>query len=119
MTPAAVHRVDAMPLLASGKVDRAALAAAAAPEERATDAGTEPEGEVEARIAAIWREVLSVERVGRHDDFFALGGHSLLSARIAARLGTEFELEVPVTIVFEHPTVAGLAGVVRPAEPAR
>jgi len=109
MTPSVFVAVDALPLLPSGKVDRAALARLPLP--AAAEDGAEPDGEVESRIAAIWREVLGLERVGRHDDFFGLGGHSLLSARIASRLEREFHRRLPVSIVFEHPTVAGLAGV--------
>ncbi|MDQ3403428.1 MAG: condensation domain-containing protein, partial [Actinomycetota bacterium] len=77
-----------------------------------------PQGAVERTVADIWADVLAVERVGRWDDFFALGGDSLLGMRIAARLGTAFDLSVSPRALFDHPTVGALAAFVeRP--PAR
>jgi len=104
--------METFPMLPSGKVDRAALASTVPAADLVTAGEPELEGELEARIAAIWREVLGLERVGRHDDFFRLGGHSLTSVRIAARLERELERSLPPTILFEHPTVAELAAVV-------
>lgn len=69
----------------------------------------EPENELQQRIAGVWQEFLGIGRVGVLDDFFALGGHSLLSLRIISRLNAELELELPVNVIFEHPTIAELA----------
>jgi amino acid adenylation domain-containing protein len=104
MVPAAVHVVDAVPLLPSGKVDRSALAALAVPApEPAAGTGTE------ATIAGIWREVMGVDAVGPDDDFFEVGGHSLLAVKIATRLRAAFDVDVPLTLLFDHPTVSALA----------
>ena len=107
MIPSAVVRMDALPLNVSGKVDRKALPD---PELRAA-VYEAPANEAEARIAAVWSEVLGIEQVSVTASFFDLGGHSLLATRIAAALG------MPVRSVFEHPTVRALAGVAQ--DPAR
>jgi acyl carrier protein len=68
-----------------------------------------PRTSVEEKLAAIWRDILKLERVGIHDDFFALGGHSLLATQVIARVTDAFEVELPLRSLFETPTVAGLA----------
>ncbi|HEX2187310.1 MAG TPA: condensation domain-containing protein, partial [Longimicrobiaceae bacterium] len=68
-----------------------------------------PEGDVEARIAGVWEAMLEIDRVGVHDDFFALGGHSLYATQIISRVRDHFEVELSLHALFEHPTVAGLA----------
>jgi amino acid adenylation domain-containing protein len=111
MIPAVFVLLDRLPLTPSGKVDRRSLPA---PERgRSVSASfVEPESETERRLAAIWIEVLGVERVGAHDDFFDLGGHSLLGAQVLARLNEAFALELTLRRLFETPTVAGLARIV-------
>ncbi|WP_202638297.1 non-ribosomal peptide synthetase [Bailinhaonella thermotolerans] len=105
MIPAAWVRLDALPLTANGKLDRAAL-----PEPGIARKGYEPPRDaVEARLAAIWEEILGVVPVGRHDDFFALGGHSLLALRLALRVRRDLGRDLPVARVLTAPTVAGLA----------
>jgi acyl carrier protein len=64
---------------------------------------------VERLLAGICTEVLGVERIGAHDDFFSLGAHSLLATRIIARLETALGVELPVRLLFEAPTIAGLS----------
>ena len=68
-----------------------------------------PQGVVEEVIAAHWAEALKIERVGREDNFFALGGHSLLAIQVIARLSERLRVELPFRVLFESPTVAGLA----------
>ncbi|HEU0079728.1 MAG TPA: non-ribosomal peptide synthetase, partial [Longimicrobiaceae bacterium] len=115
MVPSAFVALEAFPLTASGKTDRLALPApgGAAPEQEYVA----PAGELEERVAALFAEVLGAERVGAHDDFFDLGGHSLLATRVAARLQRDLGMEVPVRVVFESPTVAGVAAWIEAARP--
>ncbi|MDB4950210.1 MAG: polyketide synthase [Gemmatimonadetes bacterium] len=74
-----------------------------------------PATETEERIAALWQELLGIDRVGVHDDFFTLGGHSLLATQIVSRMPALFALELPLKTVFEAPTVARYARLVEDA----
>ncbi|HSS48303.1 MAG TPA: amino acid adenylation domain-containing protein, partial [Thermoanaerobaculia bacterium] len=106
MVPTAWMILPALPLSPNGKVDRRALPSP----ERSVPAGeTAPRNPMEERLAAVWREVLGLEALGVHDDFFALGGHSLLAVRAAFRTSEAFGVEVPVSALFQAPTVAALA----------
>jgi aspartate racemase len=113
MHPAAYVCLDALPLNAHGKLDRAALPAAdlAAP---ANEAYTAPRTPVERQIAWIWERTTGVE-AGIHHDFFEIGGNSLLSARVIAAVEREFGVNVDLQAIFDHPTIAGLALVVEDA----
>jgi acyl carrier protein len=105
MVPQAFEWLDALPRLANGKIDRAALPAPRF--ERETGASFVPAGnELEAKLLGIWREVLQLETLGVHDDFFALGGHSLLATRVIARIRDQLQIEVPLINLFEYPTIA-------------
>ncbi|WP_420127865.1 non-ribosomal peptide synthase/polyketide synthase [Longimicrobium sp.] len=108
MLPAAFVRLEALPLTPNGKVDRGALPA---PEGDAFAARRyeAPVGEVEETLAAIWAELLGVERVGRGDNFFELGGHSLLAVRVVSRVRQVLGMEASLAHVFSHPTVQSLA----------
>jgi amino acid adenylation domain-containing protein len=108
LVPASVALLDRLPLTPNGKVDRRALAQRA-PEARPAAAGAPPRTELEGTLAVIWAEILGLERVGRDDTFFDLGGHSLLLARLQAMLLERLGREVPLLALFEHPTVATLA----------
>jgi len=110
MIPTAWMALPMLPLNANGKVDRAALARRAA-EAGALVAGAsdEPRTPEEELLAGIWAELLGRERVGIHDDFFALGGHSLLATRVTARVSRVFGVDLPVSAIFQAPTVAALA----------
>ncbi|TWE07133.1 arthrofactin-type cyclic lipopeptide synthetase C [Pseudomonas sp. AG1028] len=107
MVPSAFVQLESWPLTANGKVDRRALPVPdrEALPERAFEA---PQGELETTLAAIWCELLQVERVGRHDDFFELGGHSMLAVTLIARLRA-LGLEANVRVLFAQPTLAALA----------
>ncbi|HEX7182936.1 MAG TPA: amino acid adenylation domain-containing protein [Thermoanaerobaculia bacterium] len=114
MVPSALVLLESLPLTPSGKVDRGALPAPvfASSGEAIGAAGGGARDPIEELLAAVWAEVLGVERVGVHDDFFALGGHSLLAMRLVAQLRNVLGMEVPVRSLFEHPTVVGLAAVI-------
>jgi amino acid adenylation domain-containing protein len=109
MVPAAYVRLEELPLTPNGKLDRKHLPA---PDGNALALSgyEEPQGEIETTLAAIWREVLEVEKVGRHDDFFALGGHSLLAVAMITRLRESLGLEVELGDIFEQPCLSDFAG---------
>ncbi|SUA46129.1 Linear gramicidin synthase subunit D [Nocardia africana] len=106
MVPAAIIRIDAVPLTANGKIDYRALPVPGAighAEYRA------PQGIVEQTVAAVFAELLGVPAVGADDDFFDLGGNSLVATRALSRIGATLDASVPVRMIFEAPTVAELA----------
>ena len=78
-----------------------------------------PRTPIEAQLAAIWGEVLAAPRVGMHDDFFALGGHSLVATRVVSRVRDAFRVALPLRALFERPTVAGSGQVVESLIPAK
>ncbi|WP_405495650.1 amino acid adenylation domain-containing protein [Nocardia sp. NBC_00511] len=106
MVPAAVSVLDAMPVTPSGKLDRKALPA---PEFVAAAPTRAPETEMEQQVALVFGAVLGAGSPGAEDNFFEIGGNSLLATRLTAALHTEFGVELPVRAIFEAPTVAGLA----------
>ncbi len=114
MIPSQFVWLTAMPLTLNGKIDRRALPAHArlggpAGTERHLSPSERPQTPTEVRLAAIWSEVLRIERPARSDDFFALGGHSLLALQVVARVRDVLHLELPLKTLFEAPTLAGLA----------
>jgi amino acid adenylation domain-containing protein len=114
MVPAAYVALDVMPLTPSGKLDRKALPA---PERTAYAVGEyeAPIGEIETLVAQVWAEVLEIERVGRHDHFFELGGYSLLWISVLARLRQVLDVEISLSEIFIHPVLADFAQVVQHA----
>ncbi|HEU0053517.1 MAG TPA: amino acid adenylation domain-containing protein, partial [Longimicrobium sp.] len=114
MVPAAFVRLERFPLTPSGKVDRLALPAPA-PGDFSDTPYVAPETETEMAVAEAWREVLGIDRVGRDDDFFDLGGHSLLGTRVLSRLRQRLGVPLAVRALFDHPTVAKLAAAVEAA----
>jgi amino acid adenylation domain-containing protein len=112
MVPARFVALDALPLTASGKIDRRSLP------DPGEDTGAEyvaPRTPLEEALAAIWQDLLGVERVGVHDDFFALGGHSLLATQAVIRIRSAIG-DVPLHSLFNAPTVAALAESIVAAE---
>ncbi|HEY2738652.1 MAG TPA: non-ribosomal peptide synthetase, partial [Thermoanaerobaculia bacterium] len=108
MVPAAWVVLDALPLTANGKLDRRALAETA-PEPVRGETAAPPRTAVERELAALWSDVLGIERVGIGESFFDLGGHSLLLPRVQAGLRERMGRDVPLLKLFEHPTVETLA----------
>ncbi|MEU3042501.1 amino acid adenylation domain-containing protein [Streptomyces diastaticus] len=109
MVPSVLVTLDEMPLSANGKIDRRALPV---PSEEMFTAGAPyvaPRTPVEQILADIWCDLLGVGRVGVHDDFFSLGGSSLLMTQVVSRIRAVWAIEVPVRSVYQFPTVAGLA----------
>ncbi|QHW23261.1 non-ribosomal peptide synthetase [Rhizobium leguminosarum bv. viciae 248] len=110
MLPQSFVRLPYLPLTASGKVDRKALAASTP--SISSGPARAPRTEMERRIAAIFCAVLQMQRIGLDDDFFRFGGHSLKATQVVSRIATEIGVAVPLRAVFESATVAGLAEVV-------
>ncbi len=112
MIPSEVVALDTMPLTPNGKIDRKALPASVATEERVI--AMTPESDTERRLAAVWAELLRVSAVGMEENFFDLGGHSLLVARLQQRIAEVFGRRLPMAALYHAPTlrrqVAMLAG---------
>ncbi|MFQ6312882.1 phosphopantetheine-binding protein, partial [Lysobacter capsici] len=108
MLPSAYVHVDQWPLTPNGKLDRAALPAPEG-DAHARQAYEAPEGEVEQALSQLWTELLGVERVGRHDHFFALGGHSLLLVQLSLRMREMFAIELTIDLLMRSPVLKAMA----------
>ena len=108
MVPSLFEFLTAFPLTPNGKVDRKALPAPSASRQASADCIL-PRNAVEQRVAAIWQEVLAVERVGVRDNFFDLGGHSLLVVKVHVKLQQAFDREISIVDMFRLPTIEALA----------
>jgi acyl carrier protein len=107
MVPAAFKIIEQVPLTPNGKLDYRALPS---PEEQKTaETFVPPQTETEKKIAAAWQEILGVEKVSVHENFFDLGGHSFLMTEVVDRMRNVYGLEVPMADAFEHPTIFHLA----------
>ncbi len=109
MAPSDWITLDELPLTPSGKVNRAALPEPGAEQSVESSGFSAPQTLIEELLAAIWQQVLNLERVSRDDNFFWLGGHSLLATRIISRIRDTFHVELPVRSLFESPTIAELS----------
>ena len=112
MVPSHFIELDSIPGTTSGKPDRRALETMQ-PGPVVTRAFSEPRDEYETLLADVFADVLRLERVGVDDDFFRLGGHSLSATRAASRINRVFGMQLPVKSIFDHPTVASLATLIR------
>ncbi|HKV36668.1 MAG TPA: amino acid adenylation domain-containing protein, partial [Pyrinomonadaceae bacterium] len=109
MAPSDWIVLDELPRTPSGKINRAALPAPEAEQATGSSVFSAPQTLIEELLAAIWQQVLNLERISRDDNFFWLGGHSLLATRITSRIRDTFHVELPVRVLFESPTIAELA----------
>ena len=116
MVPAAFVILDRLPLNPNGKVDRRALPDPGEVESAPAGERIAPRDEMELRLAKIWEEILGTSSVGVTDNFFDLGGHSLLAVRLAARIEHELGRSLPLAVLFQHPTIEKLAGLLRAGE---
>jgi len=112
MVPGVIVVLEALPLNANGKVDRKALPV---PEAPVAAGRVAPTREIERAICAIWTDVLGLEGVGIHDNFFDIGGHSLLLVQVQAQIKSRLGFTVPLVDLFRHPTVASQAQSLSPA----
>ncbi|MBW4483043.1 MAG: amino acid adenylation domain-containing protein [Tildeniella torsiva UHER 1998/13D] len=117
MVPGAFVVLDRLPLTVNGKVDRLALPAPSLDRPELGHGYIAPQAELERAIAEIWQSVLKLDRVGLHDNFFDLGGHSLLLVQVQSQLQTQLNRTVSLVDLFRHPTVHAIAAYLeRPSE---
>ncbi|MFI9306593.1 amino acid adenylation domain-containing protein [Streptomyces triculaminicus] len=118
MVPRRIVELEALPVTANGKVDRGALEAYAQESGPRTEAEP-PRDDVERFLTAAWTELLPTAPAGRDDDFFALGGNSLLGVRLMSRVRTGLGVTLPLSVLFTHSTVAAMADAVRDGRTGR
>jgi amino acid adenylation domain-containing protein len=116
MTPQAFVLIDEMPLTPNGKVDRKALPATTDARLEPEDTYVAPRNSVEESIVDIWSQLLGVDPVGVNDNFFAVGGNSLLAIQLTSRLKKAFDLELQLRVIYDHPTPAALGATVVKAQ---
>lgn len=105
MIPSVFVVMDALPRTITGKIDRRSLPA---PNRQQNRTFVPPKTPVEVQLAEIWMQVLNIDRVGLNDNFFELGGHSLNATQLVSRVGKVFQVEMPLRILFESPTLSSL-----------
>ncbi|HSE18776.1 MAG TPA: amino acid adenylation domain-containing protein [Pyrinomonadaceae bacterium] len=113
MVPSAFVELDQLPRTLNGKIDRKALPALERLQAEKELRDARPQGPVEEIVAGIWSEVLRLPAIGRHGNFFNLGGHSLLVTQVLSRVREFFKVELPVRSLFETPTIEGFAQLIQ------
>jgi surfactin family lipopeptide synthetase A len=109
MVPSLMMLLDQLPQTPNGKVDRNALPPPSDVDVESSASFVPPATPLEQKVAEIWTDVLRVQQIGRHDDFFAIGGHSLLAIQVIARLREAFQVELPLRTIFDAPTLEPFA----------
>ena len=112
MIPSAFVMMERLPVTGIGKVDRRALPDPGKSRPEMGGAYVAPRSRLEHELATTWAEILNLEQVGAHDNFFDLGGHSLAACRIISRIIKTFELDLPIKALFDSPTVAEMAAII-------
>ncbi len=122
MMPTQYVLLDQLPRTATGKLDRRVLPEFASEQMQTDDTLVLPRSPIEADIAAMWSEVLDIEPIGIHDNFFDIGGDSLLVIRVVSRIRQAFQLDISPRLIFESPVLEDLAAEIEAlqvaAEPA-
>jgi amino acid adenylation domain-containing protein len=113
MMPGTFVFLDSFPLTSNGKIDRRALPIPGKSRPELETPFVAPSTPMEKQLTELWADVLSLDKVGRHDNFFDLGGHSLAATRVISRVIKKFQLEIPLQCLFQSPTVADMANVIR------
>jgi acyl carrier protein len=116
MVPAVIVELEELPLLSNGKLNRRALPA---PDEAALGVQRSyapPRTPVERQLVEMWQQLLGVERVGIDDHFFELGGHSLMLTQFVSRIRKEFQVNIPLRVLFDAPTITAMAGAILAAQ---
>ena len=108
MVPGAFVMLEKFPLTPNGKIDRKALPAPTSQRPELASAYVAPQTEMERNLAAIWQEVLRLEKIGIQDNFFEAGGYSLLAVRVISRIKKDFQVDLALLSFFENPTITGL-----------
>jgi amino acid adenylation domain-containing protein len=118
MLPSAFLLMQEMPLLPNGKIDRRALPVPTPTTPEQAGDYVAPRTPTEEMLAAIWAEVLGQEHVGRHDNFFALGGHSLHAMQLVSKVAAATQRKLPIKTLFENPDIARFAAALEASAPA-
>lgn len=119
MVPSAIVVLDALPLTTNGKIDYQALPAPDNTREQLKNSFIAPRNMLELRVAEMWEEILNVRPIGMTDNFFDLGGHSILGLRLMARIQKEFDLDLPLSTLFEGGTVLDLVSIIYRGTPRK
>ncbi|BAY65333.1 amino acid adenylation domain-containing protein [Calothrix brevissima NIES-22] len=109
MIPAAFVALEALPITPNGKLDRRALPAPKITQLSSPSDFIAPSTAIEKQLVNLWTEILEIDNIGIHHNFFNLGGHSLLATRLVSQIRQTFQIELPLRRIFEKPTIAGLA----------
>jgi amino acid adenylation domain-containing protein len=109
MVPAAFVQMERFPLTANNKIDKKALPDPESRHAAVSAAGSEPVSDTEKRMAGIWKSLLKLDGVGIHDDFFRIGGHSLVAVNLIIKIEKEFGIRLPLATLFDHSTIHKLS----------